>query len=49
MKSNLRTFHRCLASPMATRLTTDEITMVANTNFGNFRIKEGKITRASMT
>merc|ERR1719160_1480340 len=49
MKSNLRTFHKCFASPMATKFTTDDITMVANTNFGNFRIKEGKIANASMT
>merc|ERR1719201_1854442 len=49
MKSNLRTFHKCLASPMATKFTTDDMTIVAKTNFGSFLIKEGKITNASMT
>merc|ERR1719359_2480460 len=49
MKSNLRTFHKCLASPIATKLTTEEMTIVANTNLGSFLINEGKITNASIT
>merc|ERR1719399_1602846 len=49
MKSSFLTFQRCFASPIATKFTTDDITMVANTNFGSLRMKLGKMTNASMT